>query len=236
MINEHFFDDRDSLIRALLSDCESRLQTAVEHRGKASLLVSGGSTPEPLYQQLSLAPLPWSDICVALVDERWVDPSQAGSNETFVKTHLLQQQAASAQFIPMKNASSTAASGEEDCEQSYQQLPRPFDLVVLGMGPDGHTASLFPHAQGLDAALNPDREQLCAAITATPSTVTGTLTERMSLTLHGLLQSRQLHLLITGEEKLAVYKAARENRDYTQTPVSAVLNQQQVPVLVYWAP
>lgn len=236
MITEYFFDDRESFIDALTEECTSRLQDAITERGEASLLASGGSTPQALYRQLSHTDLPWSSVSVALVDERWVDPGQPGSNETFVKQNLLQERAASARYVPTKTPHAYAAEALPHCEQAYSRLPRPFDLTILGMGPDGHTASLFPHADGLAEALDPGSEKLCAAITAQQSEVTGELTERLSLSLYGLLQSRQLHLLITGEEKLAVYQTARDNQDIFSTPVSAVLRQSRIPVLVYWAP
>lgn len=236
MIEEVFFDDRDSLFAALLQDCQQRLREAVALRGQASLLVSGGSTPQPLYQALAASDLPWQAITVALVDERWVSPDQAGSNEAFVRQQLLQSNAAAAQYIPSKNQHDTARAGIGECETAYQSLPRPFDLTILGMGPDAHTASLFPHAEGLDEAMDLNRHQLCAAIKARQSAVTGDLCERMTLSLYGLLQSRQLHLLITGEEKRAVYRSARASDNWRDKPISAVLQQPEVPVLVYWAP
>lgn len=236
MIHEKFYPDRDSLFTALTQDCQSRLQQALQANSAASFLVSGGSTPKPLYQSLSHCGLAWENIQVALVDERWVAPGQTGSNQTFIEQSLLQNNAATAQYIPTKTPHPTATAGLADCEANYQQLTRPFDLVILGMGPDAHTASLFPQAQGLAAALDPNQQQLCSAITAIPSDVTGELVERLSLSLYGLLQARQLHLLITGEDKLAVYRQALANQDVLQSPISAVLHQQQIPVYIYWAP
>ena len=94
----------------------------------------------------------------------------------------------------------------------------------------------FPHAHGLEAALNPESKKLCAAIIAKQSEVTGTATERMTLTLNGLLQSRHLMLLITGEEKLKVFREAQAGNDVAAVPVRAVIQQEQVPLIVYWAP
>ncbi len=237
MIEEHFFNDRTSLFKALAEECKSILSAAVEQRDQATFLVSGGSTPKPLYQALANEALPWSNITVALVDERWVDRGEQGSNADFITDNLLQHQASASRFIEMKNNETTAAEGMAYCEQAYkEQLTAPFDVVILGMGPDGHTASLFPHAEGLDEALSLINERLCAPILAHQSDVTGELTERMSLSLFGLMQSRQIHLLITGDEKRQIYQQAKECKDVCDMPVAAVLQQQKIAVHVYWAP
>jgi 6-phosphogluconolactonase len=235
VVNEKFFPDRESLLAALVEDCEATLKQSLQQNKAATLLVSGGSSPKPLYQQLSRLGLDWSAITVALVDERWVDTGHPASNEAFIRQTLLQHNASAAKFITMKTSDRSAALAQPQCQRRYQQLARPFDLTILGMGLDGHTASLFPEAQGLERALNLENSDICVAIDANKSDVTGEFTERMSLSLSGLLQSRQLHLLITGEEKLAVYRRARVNPDLASMPVSAVLQQQHVPVLVYWA-
>ena len=236
MITECFFTDRDSLFAALVADCADQLTTAIERRQQAGFLVSGGSSPKPFYQALSKTVMDWQRVHVALVDERWVNPGESGSNETFIIENLLQNQAAVAKFIAMKSNHPSAEQGLADCELRYQQLQQPFDFTLLGMGPDAHTASLFPGADGLDEALDSSAPQLCAAIQAAPSDVTGPLTERMTLTLSGLLKSRQLHLLITGEEKLVTYQQDLKNNNAKLSPISAVLQQESVPVKVYWAP
>lgn len=236
MLVERMFESRAEMIAALQEECLKALHAAIEDRGEATFMVSGGSSPEPLYKALSNAELDWESVYVALVDERWVDFEHDKSNEAFIVKTLLQNRAASANLVGMKNTAATAVEGLADCESTYQQLAQPFDVTILGMGSDGHTASLFPHANGLAAALDPKGSDLCAAITAHPSEVTGTVTERMTLTLSGLLRSRALLLLITGEDKLNVLRQALAGSDANEMPVRAVLQQQQVPVTVYWAP
>ena len=236
MLTERFFENRQDMVTALETECVTALNQAIEDRGEATFMVSGGSTPEPLYKSLSNVDLDWESVYVALVDERWVNFDHDKSNEAFTVKHLIQNKAAVANLIGMKNTAETAQEGLADCEAAYQQLAQPFDITILGMGNDGHTASLFPHAQGLEPALNPDSPELCAAIVAHQSEVTGTITERMTLSLAGLLRSKTLVLLITGDEKLAVLRKAQAGTDVAEMPIRAILQQDRVPVVVYWAP
>lgn len=236
MVEEKFYPDRERLVLALANDCASALQSGIKERGQATFLVSGGSTPKPVYQALSKRPLPWPQITVALVDERWVDKTADGSNHAFIESSLLQNNASGAPFLGMKTPHATAAEGEADCQHAYGELSRPFDVCVLGMGGDGHTASLFPHARGLEEALDPQSDQLCRAITAQQSEVTGSHVERMTLTLAAILQARDIKLLITGEEKLRVYRQALLGNDELEMPVRSILKQGLKSVTVYWAP
>ncbi len=236
MVTEYLFENRQEMIAALQVVCVTALNEAIDERGEATFMVSGGSTPEPLYQSLSKVELDWESVYVALVDERWVDVDHDKSNEAFTLKHLIQNNAAVANLIGMKNTAETAQEGLADCEAAYQQLAQPFAVTILGMGSDGHTASFFPHAIGLESALNPASAELCAAITAKQSDVTGAITNRMTLSMTGLLHSRSLLLLITGDEKLAVLRLAQAGTDVNEMPIRAVLQQQQVPVSIYWAP
>ena len=236
MVKEHLFTDRSSMLETLTQDCRQSLQDAMIGSGSATLLVSGGSTPAPLYQSLSKTELDWTRIHVALVDERWVDIDHEASNEAFIQRTLLINNARQASFTGMKTPAASAAQGCAETEARYQTLPRPFAVTILGMGSDGHTASLFPHAEGLPEALSEDNRQLTAAIMAKPSAITGANTERLTLTLNGLLQSQRLILLLTGEEKLAVFRSARGAGPAEDMPVRALLRQDRVPVELYWAP
>lgn len=231
---ERFFDSREEMIDAVFEHAIGALQEAVTEREAASFLVSGGSSPAPIYKRLSEADLNWSKIKVALVDERWVDFEHDKSNEAFIVNTLMQNNATAAKLVGMKNSAVSAADGLAKCESDYQKLAAPFDVTVLGMGPDGHTASLFPHAKGLTESL--ETKNLCSAITAIKSEVTGDCTERMTLSLAGIVNSRHLMLLISGDEKLATYREALAGGDVAEMPVRAVLQQDEVPVTVYWAP
>ncbi|MDO3386693.1 6-phosphogluconolactonase [Gilvimarinus sp. SDUM040013] len=231
---ERFFDSREAMIDAVFEHSIGALQAAIGERAAASFMVSGGSSPAPIYKRLSEADLDWKKIQVALVDERWVDIDHDKSNEAFIVNTLMQNNATKATLVGMKNSAVTAADGIAKCESAYQKLPSPFDVTVLGMGPDGHTASLFPHAKGLTESL--ETNNLCSAITAIKSEVTGDCTERMTLSLKGIVNSRHVLLLISGDEKLATYREALAGDDVAAMPVRAVLQQDQVPVTVYWAP
>lgn len=234
MVIERLFSNRAEMIAALQTECEAALRAALDERGEATFMVSGGSTPEPLYKALSQVDLDWESVYVALVDERWVEFDHPRSNEAFVARSLVQNKAANTNLIGMKNTAATPAEGLADCEVAYQQLAQPYDITILGMGSDGHTASWFPHAQGLELALT--TEQICAAVTAQPSAVTGEEIERMTLSLQGVLQSKMLVLLLTGEEKLQVFRAAQAGTSVNDMPIRALLQQQQVPLTLYWAP
>ena len=233
-ITEKFFDSKESLTAELSASLEARLVSGIKKEGRASLMVSGGSSPAPAYKHLSNLELEWNKIDVAMVDERWVDADHEKSNEAFIKSTLLQNHASSANFITMKNTADTALQGANECEQAYQQLNQPFDVTILGMGPDGHTASLFPNADGLENGLT--STNLVCAINAIQSEVTGSITQRMTLTLHAIAQSKVVKLLISGEEKLAVYKAAKAGGGVNDMPLRAVLNHPTINIEVYWAP
>ncbi|HMN14023.1 MAG TPA: 6-phosphogluconolactonase, partial [Bellilinea sp.] len=144
---------------------------------------------------------------------------------------LLQGKAAAALFVPLWNGAATPTEAIAERTTALAALPRPIDALVLGMGEDGHTASLFPGAAGLAAALDPNSTALLAAIDppAAPH-------PRLSLTLAALLDSRRIHLPIGGAAKQAVYRRARASGNSAQWPIAAVLRQARVPVRVYLAP
>lgn len=233
MIREYRFESREQLLDALFKTVQTSLQADLLEHQRVTLMLSGGSTPGPLYQRLSEAELEWSRVHVALVDERWVEASHKASNQRLIQQTLLQNKAAAASFLPMKNQAATPFAGELECQTQCTILPAPYSVCLLGMGPDGHTASLFPKAQGLDQAL--ESEHLCAAIEATPSDVTGEFVQRMSLTPTAILQAKKVVLLITGDDKWQVYQQAKSVSDVTEMPVAAILQQPDVELDVYWA-
>ncbi|HEX3602479.1 MAG TPA: 6-phosphogluconolactonase [Steroidobacteraceae bacterium] len=225
------FADNDSLSRTLSAQLAASLEAAIAARGLASLVVSGGKSPLTLFERLRAEDLDWSRVCVALADERWVEPSDSGSNEKLVRDVLLQGSAAAARFIGLKNAAPTPDLGAVSAWETFARIPRPFDAVVLGMGDDGHTASLFPGSPNLPRALNPEAVAGCVGMWSPVAPH-----PRLSLNLSALLDSRGIVLLIGGAEKWRTYCTASETGDVRAMPVRAVLRQRRTPVEVMWAP
>jgi 6-phosphogluconolactonase len=227
------FDNRETMLDALLQVIIGDIETALQRSSEATLLLSGGSTPAPLYQQLSQASVDWGKVHIALVDERWVTTDSPASNERLLHETLLVNHAETARFTGMKNAAASAFDGVQACNLDYAELSLPHTVCLLGMGPDGHTASLFPQAQGLAEALV--AHQHCVAIRAQQSEVTGELIERMTMTPWSILQSERLILLITGADKWEVLQQARACGDPTLMPISHFIDS-NIPLEVYWAP
>ncbi len=225
------FQDRQSLVVELADQIRALLAAGIKTNGRASLAVSGGSTPVSLFKQLSGMDIAWRDVVITLVDERWVEPTEADSNERLVQDHLLQNKATVATFVGMKNAAPTASAGQDECEQQLRKAPLPFDVLILGMGGDGHTASLFPGADKLAAATDMNSGRSCMGLA--PLTAPH---ERMSLTLPAILNSRQIFLHIVGEDKKNVLAKAHIDGPAKELPIRFILRQQTTPLSVYWAP
>jgi 6-phosphogluconolactonase len=225
------FPDIEALSRALEDQIAASLRTAVATRGLASLVVSGGKSPTRLFELLRAEELDWSVVCVALADERWVDPLDPASNEKLVRDVLLKGAAAKARFLGLKNAAPTPDMGAVSAWETFARVPRPFDAVVLGMGDDGHTASLFPGSPNLPSALNPAAVAGCVGMRSPVAPH-----PRLSLNLSALLDSRRIILLITGDAKWRTYLAACGPGPVQEMPVRAVLRQTRTPVEVMWSP
>jgi 6-phosphogluconolactonase len=215
----------------LASAIAAQLAEALSRRALASLVVSGGHTPYPMYGQLAQHKLDWSRVLVTLADERWVAIDAADSNERHVRAALLRHEAATARFIGLKNGASRPAEGAAAAWAALGPMPRPFDAVVLGMGEDGHVASLFPGVPELAAGLNPGAPPACIAVQP-PSARHA----RLSLNLAALLQSRRIFVQIIGTLKRRVYEKARALGPEEDMPIRAILRQNIVPVAVYWCP
>ncbi|MGL4859342.1 MAG: 6-phosphogluconolactonase [Enterobacteriaceae bacterium] len=225
------FTDRVSLEHHLALRIVQLLSAGIQARGEATLAVSGGKTPLDLFATLAKCPLEWHKVTVTLVDERWVNTDDGASNEKLVRERLLQHAAAAARFVGMKNEAESAFAGAAACGDKLASLAWPVDVMLLGMGDDGHTASLFPATEGLAQALALDSGRLCQAMSPP-----GTGNERMTLTLPALLNSRHLFLHLVGENKMATLRRARQGSDVEEMPVRAILQQRSVPLTVYYAP
>jgi 6-phosphogluconolactonase len=229
-LTQHRFDTPDALAAGLADAIAGRLREAIAKRGRATFITSGGTTPKTTLERLARVALAWKDVTVSLADERWVPPSDGASNEAMTRRALSDAFAAHAHFVGLYTGDPTPEDGETTCAARLATIPRPFDVVLLGMGDDGHTASLFPHAPGLVDALDPAGHALCRAIRPPQ------LEPRMTLTLRTLLDARAVFLLFTGKKKRAVFESALGDGPIEAMPIRAVLRQQRVPLEVYWTP
>jgi 6-phosphogluconolactonase len=228
---ERHFAGPEALNAVLAREITRALQAGLDAGRGASLVVPGGRTPVGLFDLLSQATIDWGRVHVTLTDERWVDTGSAESNEHLVRAHLLQGRAARARLAGLKNPAVDSSSGAAAGWSGLASLPRPFDFVLLGMGDDGHFASLFPHAPGLAAALDPERPPGCVAMRAPVAPQ-----ERLSLNFSALLDALQIGLLIVGAAKRAVLERARLEGPAADMPVRALLRQTRTPVTIYWSP
>ena len=222
----HPFNDRRELDAALASAVSERLQVAVASRGKAYLVVSGGSTPANLFTFLARTTIDWDRVVVLLADERWVADDDKDRNERLVRETLLTQNASDAEFVSL-----IPASGEDDNDiasvlATLASLPE-FDVVLLGMGEDAHTASLFPCAAELAAGMTTREDALITRPLSAPYT-------RVSLSKNRLLNTRHGMLHIVGEKKRAVLERALQSGNEMQYPISAFVGQSGFDC--WWAP
>ncbi|MFC3875042.1 6-phosphogluconolactonase [Neisseria musculi] len=226
----HSYENAAAASAALADAAEAALQHALNKKGSAVLAVSGGRSPIAFFEALSQKNLDWQNIGITLVDERIVPTTHADSNTGLVRRHLLQNQAAAAQWIPVVEAGTTETGLQpETVVQTALQHYRQPDVLVLGMGGDGHTASLFPQAPQLDKGL--DRNNPTPLLHTTPVTAPH---ERVSMTLAAIAQTPAVFLAIGGAEKKAVFDqaAAAPNKAY---PVSYIINHEKVNCHVYYA-
>ena len=214
---ERVFTAREALAENLARDVAEELFRAIEAKGKATLAVSGGSTPKLFFEKLSETDLPWHRVTVTLVDERQVPESSERSNARLVRATLLQNKAAAAQFVPLYGN-----------PQAGDVLP--FDVAILGMGSDGHTASFFPGGDHLAEALDSDTPKRLIEMTAP-----GAGEPRLTFTLPVLEASGRLKLHIEGADKKSVLDKALADGPEEDMPVRAVLRS-ATPVTLYWCP
>ncbi len=215
---------------ALADAAAGILAAALAASDARSFVATGGTTPGPTYDRLSLHDLGWDRITVTLSDERWVDPTAPESNEGLVRRRLLTHHAARAAFLPLKGRSASPQADAAAAQAGLRSLA-PFAAVLLGMGPDGHIASLFPGAPGLAQALDPDGPSWCVGVGMAglhPKV------PRISLTARALLSSAIVVLLITGAEKRRVLDHVASDPAFSP-PVATMLRQTRIPVRVLWA-
>ena len=247
-------DSKAALVQAVTASLRDAVLAALQQRGEASLVVTGGSTARAYYPQIAALDLPWQRVQITLSDERLVAADHADSNQRLVREQLLQGRAAAARFVPLvieSDSGSGSDSGQDAAgglvgsiaegtaqhliaaaTERLQTLARPFDLVLLGMGADSHLASLFPGAAGIEAALDPANPALCCTVVP-PAGVEPAL-PRLSLTLAALLDSRRILIVATGLAKRDAFERAALGHWPLPSPVQALARHARQPVEFIW--
>lgn len=229
--NMHAFANGAELAGKLADKVVEVLSAAITARGSASIAVSGGSTPKAFFQALSSRPLDWGKVTITLVDERFVPSDNPRSNHLLVQENLLKDKAASAQFLPLYQAAASAEDAAVIATQETKGVGHPFDVAILGMGNDGHTASFFPGGSNLATALDPNTPRGIITMEAE-----GAGEPRLTFTFSSLQDARLLVLHIEGEGKKDVLAKAEAPGEETEMPIRAMLRRAASPVEIYWAP
>ncbi|MBA6291226.1 6-phosphogluconolactonase [Colwellia sp. MB3u-70] len=226
-INE--FEERQLLDEALADKVAALLTAALESKGKASIAVSGGSTPKGFFQALSKKKLAWQAITITLADERWVDIDSSDSNTKLVHEYLMQNEALKAKFFYLKQGEILSDETLADLNLAANQQLLPLDVLILGMGEDGHTASLFPCSDEITQCLAKDSQAL---LKVTPKTAPH---QRISFSFAALAESKNTFLHISGISKKQVLAKAIAGQVCKEMPIRAFLQAPNINTQVYWA-
>jgi 6-phosphogluconolactonase len=229
-LNSRSFETREALDAALADDIADVLSEAVSERGEATLALSGGTTPHGVLALLGARELPWNRVRITLVDDRWVPTDHADSNERMVREKLLSGAAGAASFVSLHTGADHPRDALAEIEARLGGFAI-FDYLMLGMGPDGHFASLFPDADNLAEGLALDGEASCIAVDPPVAPHA-----RISMTLPRIAKTRRLILHLTGDDKRAVFEQAVRERDAQTLPIAAVIDLPAPPLEVFWAP
>ena len=227
VVTTHQLADAKALAARLAADVAERLRQAIASKDQACLVLSGGRSPVPFLEQLASAELDWSKVTVSLADERWVPVEHADSNAGLLARHLFKGPAAKARFIGLYQNAGNLEAAAEQADQALAELP-PIDVLVLGMGDDGHTASLFPASPLLRQGLAKVGEQRVLPMLA-PSVPH----QRLSMTRALLASAAFTALSVQGAGKLATLRAALAGDDPSEMPIRAFLHD---PLSIYWCP
>ncbi|MDX1785129.1 MAG: 6-phosphogluconolactonase [Roseovarius sp.] len=218
------YADSEMMAMALADMMASELRAALRQRDRVLLVVPGGGTPGPIFDDLCGARLEWERVDVLPSDERWRPEAHIRSNARLIRERLLVDEAAAARLLPMYARDRTPEEAAAELTEAITP-GLPISVLLLGMGADMHTASLFPRADNLSLALGPN------APTLVPMHVKGEPEPRITLSARVLNDAMAKHLVITGDAKKAALERAR-GQSPEVAPVAAVMDD----LLVHWAP
>mgnify|MGYP001823308818 FL=1 len=226
---EHIYETREEASIAAAERIRDALAHRLELQKAATLVVSGGTTPARCFEELAHLEIEWDRVNVVASDDRWVPADHDDSNEALIRRKLLINGASLAGLLPFFKADTPIEVRCEELENEIRFIPFPFACSLLGMGADGHFASLFPDAENLQEGLDLESQKLCLPVHTEASPYA-----RVSLTLAALSRSDEIVLLFFGDEKRKVFEKAKAGN--ARYPVTRLLRQKRAPVNTYWAP
>jgi 6-phosphogluconolactonase len=224
------FSSRAALDSALAENVANILEDAIAKNGKASIAVSGGSTPKGFFAELSNKDLAWDKVTITLADERWVDMDSDASNTRLVHENLLQNKAAKATFFHLKQGEELSETTLATLNAAAKGTVSPLDVLILGMGEDGHTASLFPCSDEIKPALDTTNTDILMKVV--PKTAPH---QRITFTFASLINSKNIILHLSGSAKKEVLNKALSATDIFEMPIRAFLQHTEINTNVYWA-
>ncbi len=224
------FEDDSVLARSLAAEIAECLRKAIRARGQARIVLSGGTTPQKTYLFLSKEDVMWERVEITLADERWVPSSHPRSNHCLLNMTLFEMLENKPRFVPLYRDDVEPADAIKDINAAVGKIVRPFDLVLLGMGNDGHTASLFPQGDQLEQSLDLDDPLLARVINAP-----GAAEPRVTLTLKALTDARRIILAFSGQKKFETFEKVMAGGPQEDMPIRAVLRHADAPVEVFYS-
>lgn len=223
------FSNRNALDEQLANNIADILADAIKRTGKASIAVSGGSTPKGLFNILSQKDIAWENVTITLADERWVDITSDASNTRLVHENLMVNKAKKAHFFHIKQGEELNAEVLSDLIFAADSKFLPFDVLILGMGEDGHTASLFPCSDQIDSCFSMSTASL---LKVKPTTAPH---DRITFSFKSLIASKNIFLHICGDNKKPVLDNALSGDDVKEMPIRGFLQHPTVNTNIYWA-
>ncbi len=214
---------------AVASCIELDLRHALEHREHVVFLASGGRSPGPILSKLSKADLDWSRVIISLTDERQVPIEHDDSNANLVNRKLLRNTAAASKFIPLWQAEDKIAIDALTRLDVQLGTHVPFDVALIGMGMDGHTASIFPNGEGMSEAIN--GSALFSSTTPNPLPQEAPWA-RITCTISTLAATKAIHLILFDEKKKELFKTISAN-PYDKSAMASLIKSSVNPLTIH---
>ena len=225
------YDDRDEMAAAVAGDISFIIESAIDARGESLVAFPGGSTPLPVYEKLAQKDLPWKRVTIIPGDDRLVPVDSELSNIRAIAQAMI---STGARIYPIAAENDDYVMAGHAADARLKSLKWPPDVVWLGMGLDGHTASLFP-GPDLDAAMDAPKAKLAMGVKPDPMPEDAPV-ERVTLTRAAILQARAITVSITGQEKRDLLEQGLKDGQSSKLPIVRVLAESEFPVDIHWAP